>query len=108
MKALLDENIDVRFKHSFIDPSHEVHTVRDMNWQGVKNGRLLSLAAEHQFGVFTCVDKNIPYQQNLSTLALLVIVIDVHRNVLPALKETLQPVLILPTQQLEKKVYIVR
>lgn len=108
MKVLLDENIDVRFKYSFVDTSHEVYTVREMNWQGVKNGKLIALAAEYQFDVFVCVDKNLPYQQNLSTLALPVVVIDVHKNVLPSLKKAFQAILNVLTQKLEKKVYIVR
>jgi hypothetical protein len=37
MKVLLDENIDVRFKMLFINTIHEVYTVRDMEWNGIKN-----------------------------------------------------------------------
>jgi hypothetical protein len=37
MKVLLDENIDVRFKKLFINTIHEVYTVRDMEWNGIKN-----------------------------------------------------------------------
>ena len=37
MKILLDENIDVRFKKHFPD-EHEVYTVQDMGWKGIKNG----------------------------------------------------------------------
>ena len=61
MKILLDENIDVRFKHSFGGSQLKVSTVRDMGWNGVKNGKLLALASENQFDVFICVDKNLPY-----------------------------------------------
>ena len=40
MKILLDENIDIRFKLNF--PSvYEVYTVRDMKWNGIKNGELI-------------------------------------------------------------------
>lgn len=69
MKVLLDENIDMRFKHSFDGPFHEAFTVRDMNWQGVKNGKL-------------------------STLAMHIIIIDVHSNVLPSLKKNFKAHLI--------------
>lgn len=68
MKVLLDENIDVRFKYPFEGTQHEVSTVKDMGWNGVKNGRLLALTFEGQFDAFVCVDKNLPYQQNLSEL----------------------------------------
>jgi len=38
MKALLDENIDVRLKKYFDGSEHEVVTVKDMGWNGLKNG----------------------------------------------------------------------
>ena len=42
MKVLPDENIDVRFKN-YLSEFHEVYTVNDMRWNGVKNGELLKL-----------------------------------------------------------------
>lgn len=65
MKILLDENIDVRFKNSF-SKEYEVFTVKDMGWNGIKNGQLLLLLKENKFDSWIVVDKNIPYQQNLS------------------------------------------
>ncbi len=41
MKILLDENIDIRFKNSFPN-IHEVYTVKDMQWTGIKNGELIN------------------------------------------------------------------
>ncbi len=38
MKILIDENIDVRFKIFFNVTSHEVFTILDMLWNGIKNG----------------------------------------------------------------------
>ena len=40
MKILLDENIDVRFRHTFDTQFFEVYTVRYMGWNGLKNGEL--------------------------------------------------------------------
>ncbi|HEV7348858.1 DUF5615 family PIN-like protein [Telluribacter sp.] len=108
MKVLLDENIDVRFKKFFTGTPFEVYTVRDMEWNGAKNGQLLKLASEHQFDVFVCVDKNLPYQQNLSALPLPVVIIDVHRNILPQLQEVLPGLFELLEKQLVNQVYIVR
>ena len=82
MKILLDENIDVRFKEAFPPDVHEIHTVRDMNWNGQKNGALLRLLSENNFDCWIVVDKNIPYQQNISNLPCLIIVLDVIRNTL--------------------------
>jgi hypothetical protein len=42
MKILLDENIYVRFKNYFSE-IHEVLTIKDMLWNGIKNGELLLL-----------------------------------------------------------------
>ena len=82
MKILIDENIDVRFKNLFSNSGHEVYTVRDMQWNGIKNGALLSLLEQHSFNCWIVVDKNIPYQQNISKLPCTVIVLDVFRNTL--------------------------
>lgn len=82
MKILIDENIDVRCKNLFSNSSHEVYTVRDMQWNGIKNGTLLGLLKEHGFNCWVVVDKNIPYQQNISKLPCTVIVPDVFRNTL--------------------------
>lgn len=40
MKLLLDENLPKRLKQDFSE--HEVYTVRDKGWSGVKNGELLN------------------------------------------------------------------
>ena len=65
-------------------PNHEVQTVVTMGWSGVKNGRLLALAA-NDFDAFVTVDKNLPFQQNLSALPIAVIVLDSLSNELSAL-----------------------
>lgn len=55
-----------------------------MGWSGVKNGVLLALAAA-EFDVFITVDKNLPYQQNLSALPIAVVVLNARSNELAAL-----------------------
>ena len=86
MRLLLDESIPVKFRRSL--PNHDVRTVVDMGWSGVKNGELLALAADG-FDAFFTVDKNLPYQQNLTTLPVAVIVLDAVSNELPALQPLL-------------------
>ncbi len=93
MKVLLDENIDVRFKGLFPAGVHEVYTVKDMQWNGIKNGALLKLLREHHFDCWIVVDKNIPYQQNLSNLPCLIIVLDVVRNTLKHIRPLIPAVL---------------
>ena len=82
MRLLLDESIPVKFRRSL--PNHDVRTVVEMGWSGVKNGKLLALAADG-FDAFVTVDKNLPYQQNLTTLPVAVVVLDAVSNELPTL-----------------------
>jgi hypothetical protein len=53
-------------------------------WSGIKNGQLLALAAQN-FDAFITVDKNLPYQQNTSTLPLAVLVLNAETNELVSL-----------------------
>lgn len=106
MKILLDENIDIRFKLLF-PPIHEVYTVRDMEWNGIKNGALLKLLGEHNFDCWIVVDKNLPYQQNIATLPCLVIVLDVFRNTLKHLTPLLPATLHALIEPTESKVVVV-
>jgi len=87
MRLLLDESIPVKFRRSLL--SHDVRTVVEMGWSGVKNGKLLALAA-NEFDAFVTVDKNLPYQQNLITLPVAVVVLDAVSNELAALLPLLQ------------------
>ena len=73
MRLLLDESVPSRLRRSLA--GHQVKTVVEMGWAGVKNGKLLSVAANH-FDAFVTVDKNLPYQQNLLALPIAVIVLD--------------------------------
>jgi predicted nuclease of predicted toxin-antitoxin system len=72
MNILLDECLDWRLKRDL--PGHQVRTVQDMGWDGIKNGRLLTLA-ESQFAVFLTGDRNISFQQSLSTFTIAVVVL---------------------------------
>ncbi len=77
MRLLLDESLPRRLRRSL--PAHAVKTVVEMGWGGVRNGKLLALAAP-QFDVFLTADKNLPYQQNLTALPIAVIVLEAHSN----------------------------
>jgi len=65
-------------------PAHQVSTVVQEGWSGIKNGQLLALAAQN-FDAFITVDKNLPYQQNTSTLPLAVLVLNAETNELVSL-----------------------
>ena len=73
MRLLLDECVPARLRRSML--SHQVSTVVQEGWSGVKNGKLLALAATG-FDAFITVDKNLSYQQNTSNLPVAVLVLD--------------------------------
>ena len=102
MRLLLDESVPSRLRRSL--PGHEVRTVVEMGWSGVKNGKLLALAA-HDFDAFVTVDKNLPYQQNLTTLPIALVVLDSDSIELPALL-TLVPELEHQLASLKPKSYV--
>ena len=81
MEVLLDENIDIRFKQCF-PAGFEVYTVKDMGWNGIKNGELIQMLNEKNFDYWIVVDKNIIYQQNTKTISFTIIILDVFRNTL--------------------------
>jgi hypothetical protein len=62
MRLLLDENLPKRLKADF--PDHEIYTVRDKGWNGIKNGRLLQLMLENGFDALLTFDKSLQHQQN--------------------------------------------
>lgn len=72
MRILLDECVDWRLSRAIVE--HDVKTVRQMGWTGVKNGDLLDLALQH-FVAFVTVDQGLTYQQNLRSLRIAVIVL---------------------------------
>lgn len=83
MKLLLDECIDRRLAQEIRD--HEVVTVPEAGWAGVKNGELLRLA-QVQFDVFVTVDRNLSFQQHLPQFNVAVIVLQARTNRLEDLR----------------------
>jgi hypothetical protein len=85
---------------------HDVKTVADLKWEGIKNGRLLALAAT-EFDVFLTVDKNLQFQQNLHTIPLPIIVVNSRflrwHDLLPFVPTILKHL----DSPLERKVYVV-
>ena len=102
MRLLLDECVPARLRKAL--PSHEVSTVGLEGWSGIKNGRLLALAAV-DFDALVTVDKNLPYQQNTAALPVAVLVLDAKSNELPYLLP-LMPALEVALKSLVKGSYV--
>jgi hypothetical protein len=93
VRVLLDECVPRQLKRELSD--HDVRTVTEMGWSGIKNGPLLRRAAE-EFDVFMTVDQGVEYQQNLVGLDLAIILmvaatndIDDLRPLMPRVRQTL-------------------
>ncbi len=78
MLLLLDENLPKRLKLDF--PEHEIFTVRDKGWNGIKNGDLLNLLLQNNFQALLTFDKNLQHQQNFSKYTITVFVLSASIN----------------------------
>lgn len=84
MKIIIDECVPSIVKRGL--PAREIVSVQDMSWSGIKNGELLKLVTA-QFDVFITSDKNLRYQQNLTALAISIILLP--SNQVPVVKALL-------------------
>ena len=84
MRVLLDECLPRRLKRELSD--HQVYTVPEMGWAGVKNGALLRLIQDAAFDVFVTIDGNLTYQQNLSGVSLAIVVLSASDNTIESLR----------------------
>ena len=90
MKVLLDECVPRKLRRELAE--HEVLTVTERGWSGLKNGKLLVLA-EVEFDVFLTVDQNLRYQQNLKAFNIGVILLTARNNRLKTLLPLMPEVL---------------
>ena len=90
MRVLLDECVPRALRKEL--PGHEVKTVAEAGWAGVRNGELLQLAAK-QFDLLLTVDRNLEYQQNFAGLTLAVIVVHAPSNDVTVLRPLMPAVL---------------
>ena len=83
MRILLDESLPRRLRLVFA--GHDVVTVVETGWSGVRNGDLLQLAST-SFDLFVTADQNLQYQQNLEALPISVAVLIARDNRLESLR----------------------
>ncbi|MBI3388599.1 MAG: DUF5615 family PIN-like protein [Deltaproteobacteria bacterium] len=80
MRVLLDEQLPRRLAPEL--KGHEVLTVQQQGWAGLKNGELLRRAADEGFEVFITGDQNLEFQQNLARARVGVVVLVAPSNAL--------------------------
>ena len=90
MRILRDESLPVELQSEL--PGHDVRTVQEMGWSGLKNGELLRRAAE-RFEALLTADQNLPYQQNLTRLPIAVVVLAAKSNRIADLRPLVSQVL---------------
>lgn len=90
MKILLDECLPRRLASEF--KGHEVTTVPQKGWSGIKNGELLSRMGS-DFDLFITVDRNLSFQQNLKEFPVAVIILAAPSNRYSDLKPLMPKVL---------------
>ena len=61
---------------------HDVSTVQQCGWAGLKNGELLRVAADAGFHVLVTADRNLQFQQNLAQSQLGIILLVAPSNAL--------------------------
>lgn len=100
MKILLDECIDRRFAREI--EGHEVVTVPQAGWAGIKNGELLT-RAQTRFDAFVTVDRNLAFQQNIPQFTIVIIVLQAPtsrlKDLRPLLPKLLQTISTAPKGQ---------
>ena len=87
MKILLDECVTKHLKPHLI--GHEVSTVREMGWSGVKNGKLMTLCVENGFEILLTIDKNLQHQQNLDKYPITIVILNSYTSKVEELIEFL-------------------
>lgn len=90
MRVLLDECLPRKLKQEL--GGHDVRTVQEEGWAGLKNGALLQAAAG-RFDVLLTVDRNIAFQQDLQGLHIAIIAMVATSNRLRDLRPLMGAVL---------------
>jgi predicted nuclease of predicted toxin-antitoxin system len=80
MLVLLDEQLPRHLAREI--GGHNVSTVQQRGWAGLKNGELLHVAADAGFEVLVTADRNLQFQQNLSQSRLGIILLIAPSNAL--------------------------
>jgi hypothetical protein len=83
VRILLDECLPRKLKRELY--GHEVFTVPEMGWAGVKNGALLKLA-QAQFDIFLTIDSNLEFQQNFVAFDIAIIALVAYSNDIDTLR----------------------
>jgi hypothetical protein len=95
VRILIDESLPWELAGEVDFP--QVTTVSEAGWSGLANGALLRRAEAAGFTVLLTADQNLPYQQNVPSSGMAVIVLKARRNriedlrpLIPGIRQTLR------------------
>ena len=97
MLVLLDEQLPRHLAREI--GGHNVSTVQQRGWAGLKNGELLRVAADAGFEVLVTADRNLQFQQNLSLAQLGIVLFVAPSNALEDLRPLVPKLLAANTAQ---------
>jgi len=73
LKVLFDQGTPAPLRKEL--ENHKVSTAHELGWSTLQNGELLFEAEKAQFDVFVTTDRNLQYQQNLSSRKIAIVVL---------------------------------
>lgn len=91
MKILLDECVTKKLIPFLI--GHEVSTVSQKKWNGLKNGDLIAKAEQEGFEMLLTVDKKIKYQNIISKYKITIVIINTSSSAIETISKYI-PVLL--------------
>jgi Domain of unknown function (DUF5615) len=89
VRVLLDEQLPRPLARELA--GHDVRTVQQEGWAGLKNGELLRRAVADDFEVFVTSDQNLEFQQNLANVRIGVVVLIAVLRSRPGSLQRVQP-----------------
>ena len=91
MRILIDESLPRELAEELGTP--DVITVTEAGWSGLANGALLRRAEAAGVTILLTADQNLPYQQNIPSSGMSVVVLKVRRNRIQELRPLIPGIL---------------
>jgi len=107
LKVLFDHNVPKYLTRLLAVTGHEVQTARQMGWERLVNGMLLTAAVDAGFDVLITRDGGFRHQQNLEGRTLAVILLVTPQNEPLALNEAMTRAISTFDNLVVGKVYVV-
>ena len=95
VRVLLDEQLPRQLARYLV--GHDVRTVQQQSWAGLKNGELLTEAEAAGFSVLVTGDQNLEHQQNITKRKMGIVVLGAASNAL----EDLLPLVVAALEAIE-------